>query len=396
MIVKKLFSKRGTVFLKDIFLGMLAFLVAKFNKEKEVWIISERFDEARDNGYHLYRYIKNYYKNENVYYIIDKKSKDYNKIKELKNIINFGSFRHHIYYWKATKLISTHINGYMPNEKAYKYIHKIIKHNAKKIFLQHGIIKDFLPQLLYKNTKLDLFVCGAKPEYEYVREKFQYPENNVQYLGLCRYDNLNNNKLKNQILIMPTFRMQYYVERYETLTEEKIKEFLNGQFYKKYSELLNNELLIDKIEKTKTEIIFYPHYEMKKYLGFFKNSFPQCVKIAENSEYDIQDLLKQSKLLITDFSSVFFDFAYMGKPIIYFQFDKNEYRHKHYKTGYFSYERDGFGKVETETDMVIKSILKYVDNNYETEKKYIERRNKFFIYKDTNNCKRNYDAIKRL
>lgn len=396
MKIKKLFSQRGLVFLKDVILGIFTYNITRFDKKRELWLIAERFNEARDNGYHLYKYIRKNYKDENVYYVIDKKSKDYEKIKELENIIQFNSFKHHIYYWKATKLISTHINGYMPNEKAYNWIHKILKNDAKKVFLQHGIIKDFLPQLSYENTKLDLFVCGAKPEYEYVKNKYGYSSNQVQYLGLCRYDNLNNNMLKNQILVMPTFRMQYYIEKYQPLTKEKIKFFLNGQFYKKYTELLNNKFLMNELEKKKTEIVFYPHYEMQKYLKILKKDFSQYVKIADNDKYDIQDLLKQSKLLITDFSSVFFDFAYMGKPIIYFQFDKNEYRNKHYKRGYFFYERDGFGKVETETDMVVKKILEYINNNYKIENVYVERANNFFSYRDTNNCKRNYEAIKRL
>ena len=40
------------------------------------------------------------------------------------------------------------------------------------------------------NVNLDLFVCSAKPEYEYVKSLYGYKDNVVQMLGLCRYDAL--------------------------------------------------------------------------------------------------------------------------------------------------------------------------------------------------------------
>ena len=65
-------------------------------------------------------------------------------------------------------------------------------------------------------------------------------------------------------------------------------------------------------------------------------------------------MLKESSMLITDYSSVFFDVAYMHKPIIYYQFDRDAFRQGHYQEGYFSYD-DGFGPVAFDTE----SLLKY-------------------------------------
>ena len=65
---------------------------------------------------------------------------------------------------------------------------------GKKIFLQHGIIKDNLTYLYNNNVNLDLFVCSAKPEYEYVKNLYGYKDSVVQMLGLCRYDALYKNE----------------------------------------------------------------------------------------------------------------------------------------------------------------------------------------------------------
>ena len=51
----------------------------------------------------------------------------------------------------------------------------------------------------------------------------------------------------------------------------------------------------------------------------------------------------------------------MKKPIIYYQFDNNIYYDRHYKKGYFEYERDGFGEITNESN-IIEKILEYIDN----------------------------------
>ena len=58
---------------------------------------------------------------------------------------------------------------------------------------------------------MDLFVCGAKPEYEYIRDTFGYPEHVPQYVGLARFDNLVRAEHKEKmILVMPTWRGSHY------------------------------------------------------------------------------------------------------------------------------------------------------------------------------------------
>ena len=62
----------------------------------------------------------------------------------------------------------------------------------RRAFLQHGIIHNDNEFLHYENTRMGLFVCGARPEYDYVRRSFGYPEGTVRYLGLARFDELHH------------------------------------------------------------------------------------------------------------------------------------------------------------------------------------------------------------
>ena len=110
-----------------------------------------------------------------------------------------------------------------------------------------------------------------------------------------------------------------------------------------------------------------------------------------------RDIYAQSNLIVTDYSSAVFDFAYLRKPIIYSQFDKKSFFNNHtYQEGYFDYERDGFGEVEYDLDSTVNRIIEYMENNCQLKDKYRERIDKFFAFNDNNNCQRVYEAILAL
>ena len=69
--------------------------------QPSVWIITERPDQARDNGYCFFKYLKEYHPEQAVYYIIDKQSKDFKKIASFDSIIQFDSWKHYFLYCMA-------------------------------------------------------------------------------------------------------------------------------------------------------------------------------------------------------------------------------------------------------------------------------------------------------
>ncbi len=343
-----------------------------------VWLISERGNDARDNSYHLYKYIKKNHPEICVKYIIDKKSADRKKI-DSEDIVNYCSNLHYILFITSGRLISTHIMGFSPDMSLFWRLNKIglLRVKGKKIMLQHGITQNYLEFMNKKTSKLDLFICGAKPEYKFILDNFGYNKKVVKYTGFARFDNLKN-EFKNQILIMPTFRKWLNYS----------DNFIDSNYYKKWNELLNNKELINYLEKNNINLYFYPHYEIQKNINDFK-SISKNIIIADFKNYDVQKLLIDSKLLITDYSSVFFDFAYMNKPVIYYQFDLYEFRKKHYKEGYFDYETMGFGPVCKSSRDVVLNII-----NYKFD--YKERVQKFFEYNDKSNCERIYNEILKI
>lgn len=383
-------NKLKKVKIKDI-LGIFIFIIVlipslvyktylKITK-KEVWLICELKDMCRDNGYHFFKYMSEEHPEIKTFYAINKKCPDYNKIiKYDSKIIQWESLKHYFYYMSATKNISTHKEG-NPNQALFTVLHLYLNLYNNRVFLQHGITKDNVPMFYYKNTKFKKFICGAKREFEYIKDVFGYPNENVVYTGFARFDNLHKGKIdKKQILIIPTWRRWFELENDED-------KFLNSEYYKRWYSVLNNTKLINYIEENNFKIKFYPHYQMKKYINSFKSLSPN-IEIVIHS--NVQDLLIESALMVTDYSSVYMDFAYMKKPVIYYQFDYVQYRKSHLKEGYFDYDKDGFGEIVYNEEKVIDDIIAYCNKECRTLPKYEKRMNEFFELNDDKNCERIY------
>lgn len=348
-------------------------------KKQNIWLIFEEKNSARDNGYYLFKYIRNNHPEDRTYYVINKKSKDYNKVSKLGNVINYGSLKHYLYYMVGVNITTMEDSYPSP---IFKLLHSLNLYN-RRVFLQRGITKDNISKLHYNKTKFKLYVCGAEKEYSYIKDNYNYPENYVKYLGLPRFDDLYDIDVNNKkILIMPTYR--------NYITKGKIESTI---FFRKWNSLLNNDELIRFIEEKDLKIYFYVHNKMHKYIDKFNSKSKNIIIVKDE---DLNELIKESALLVTDYSSIYMDFAYMFKPVIYYQFDYNEYRKSGFKEGYFRYSKDAFGKIVIDEEDLVKKIIAYVMMNYKIEKIYADRIDKFFTKKDNLNSNRVYEAIKEM
>lgn len=352
-------------------------IVSLFYKKKTILLVMERGNDARDNGFCFFEYVKEKHPEIDCYYAITEDSPDREKLNKYgQSIINFGSFRHYLTYCRATHVISTHTRGYN------KYVKKLrLNGGQKHVFLQHGIMGNYIPDFCYSNTQVDLVICGAKPEFDFVNSSFGYPDGFVKYTGLCRFDKLLKCTPKRQILLMPTWR--------KWLTKKNVS---GSDYLKAYVGLLSDPGLYELLKRYQVNLVFYPHHEMQPYLDLFKSCNCENIIIASKYEYDVQTLLKESSMLITDYSSVFFDVAYMHKPIIYYQFDRDAFRQGHYQEGYFSYD-DGFGPVAFDTESLLKYLEGYCENGFRMEDSYAKKADEFFVYRDSKNCERVFNSI---
>ncbi len=355
------------------------------------WLVGEERQEARDNGYWFFKYVRENNPKQKIAYVIDKKCADYKNVKDLGKVIKWGGISHWFWYLVAKKNISSQ-KGCKPNAAAcYLFEVKLRLWRNKRYFLQHGVIMNNLEWLYYKKCYFKLFCVSAKPEYDYVSEKFGYPSGIIECLGLTRFDKLHEKcEIKNQILVMPTWR-ENLVRPHGTFTENILKkQFTQSEYFKKWSEFLCSEELQTILSENNYTLLFYPHRNMQCYLDKFKElQLGDNIKIAVPEELSVQQALKESACLLTDYSSVFFDFAYMKKPIVFYQFDEEEFRRSQYKEGYFDYHNNPLGKWSGNLTECLKLIKEQLDNHCPEN----DRVKEFFELYDDKNCERTYNAI---
>lgn len=350
----------------------------------DLWLIAEEKYEARDNGFWLFKYICENHPQQKIAYAIDKKSVDYKKVKNIGKVVSYGTLSHWFWYLVAKKNISSQKGGKPNAAVCYLFEVAIPILRTKRYFLQHGITINDGKWLYYPVCKFRMFICGAKPEYLYIKEKFGYPQERVKYLGFPRFDTLHDVQIDDDlILVMPTWR--------EWLARNAIsqQDFCDTVYYKKWNEFLNSERLKALLDKYNKRLLFYPHRNMQKYLSNFSSPSDK-IEFADWQKYDIQDVLKKAYLMITDYSSVFFDFAYMKKPVIFYQFDENEFRQRQYQEGYFDYHNNPLGMWSGGLD----SCLDILENQLKQNVKTNDNISDFFTLYDSNNCKRIYHSIK--
>ena len=385
--------KRLPVYLKNVLLLMVLWPVAEVLRKtskayRHLWLVMERGFDARDNAYWFFRYLRERQPQINACYVIDRSSPDYGKVAQLGRAVKWRSLRHYLMYLTADMLISTHVQPVAPDLMAYYHLRQIGIHpRGKQIFLQHGIIKDEMKWMWYPSLKVDFFASGGKLEYDYLVSTFGFPEGVIQYTGLCRFDNLiRGNDPSNEILVMPTWRGSGYPQG---------ERFYETAFYQQFQSMLENPRLLGLLKERDLKLIFYPHIELQKELDKFRSPSERIV-LASWRNYDVQTLLMRCSLLITDYSSVFFDVGYMEKPVIYYQFDVDDFLKYHYQKGYFSYEKHGFGPVVHTEEALVNAIYECAGNDFRMKKEYKDRLDAFYSVRDEQNCERTYQVLCRM
>ncbi len=389
------FKQISIVDIGHLFLFVLAIIPGSILRQKRsgMWLICEYGQEARDNGYWFYKFVQEKHPEQDIVYAIDSDAEDYQKVKALGECIPYGSFKHWVYYLAAQVNLSSHKGG-KPNAAVCYFleVYGIIKNS--RVFLQHGITKDLAELFFYENTKMRLFICGAYPEYEFVKKEFGYPADYVKYTGFARFDSLlAETERKNQILIAPTWRSWLY-QTSSNPYENTSKGLDTSEYFQTWKSFLENAKLRERLVKDDVEIVFFPHRNMGTLFEAIKSH--SHIRITDWRKDDLQILMKESACMITDYSSTAMDFAYMNKPVIYYHFDYERYRQEHFKEGYFSYERDGFGRVCYEEEALLIETEKLIMNKFGVEKLYLERIERFFPLRDRKNCERIYQEIKSI
>ncbi|EEP6346123.1 CDP-glycerol glycerophosphotransferase family protein, partial [Campylobacter jejuni] len=362
-------SQKLKIVFNSSFIDDLDLVLKALNKQKKqraknanLWIFADMASRADDNAEHLYRYVMNNHPKQKIVFTLRKDSCDYLRLKkEGFNLVDPRSLHFKYLLYKASKVISSHID---------KYIFNAFGGDTLKtkdfVFLQHGVTKDDISSWVNKR-KIDIFITSTKAEYNSIAGDFnnyKFSTKEVVLTGLARWDALIKNNVLNtkQILIMPTWReyLSGKIQKYGVRT--KNPDFTKSLYFQKWQEFLCSKELENLAKKYGYGVVFIPHPQVRIYLDDF--NLPSY--IITSYKTSMQELFCKSSLMITDYSSVAFEMAILNKPVLYYQFDKDEFFAKHsYTQGYFNYEKDGFGEVFEDINILFKKITKIsiINNN---------------------------------
>lgn len=391
-LIKELLSKKGGRQLKIALSRTLVHLLRPL-VHKNIWLITDKSDRADDNGEAFFLYCM---KNKDLadcypVFAIGKNSPDYIRMKQYGPVVPYMSLLHKLCHLLATHTISAYSHDEISSPfYDYGFYYCDLMQKNKIVFLQHGIIKDDLSNGLNRYHKnFSLFVTSTKPEYDSILQyNYGYTGQHVILTGLPRYDRLYDNNQK-KITVMPTWRRSLFGTYNPNNSQwSLLPGFENSEFYRFYSDLLNSPKLREAAKKHGYTIQFLIHPTLFPYLDHFRIA-PSVRVLKSDTVY--RDVFAESALVLTDYSSVAFDIAYLRKPVLYAHFDTN-----HYDEGYFNYERDGFGEVEFTLEDTIDRIVEYMENGCRMKDEYRARTDRFFAFSDQNNCQRVYEKIMEL
>ena len=185
---------------------------------------------------------------------------------------------------------------------------------------------------------------------------------------------------KRTILYAPTWRDDRYMD--------------NGWY--EYSSPLDFEEL-EKSLGDRFTFIVRPHYLVKMKKGDIPESVIKSgfVRIASETE-DIDHLYLAADAMITDYSSTMFDYSLLGRPMIFYVYDLDEYKNR-LRGFYFDFENEAPGPLCDTAAEVAQALEKAFDGSADEDVR--ERaeafRRKYNAFDDGNASYRAWEAVEK-
>ncbi|MCM1307430.1 MAG: CDP-glycerol glycerophosphotransferase family protein [Butyrivibrio sp.] len=388
----KTFNKKTWLFM---LMRMAYFIMKPFWKRKPIWMFIDKIYKAGDSSEYLYRYACAQDDGIKKYYLVDKKCPDYRRLKrDGYKPLRRGTIKHRLMFMYADMMIISNstvfaFNDYSLNSSG----HMRDLFNFRTVCVQHGmsVQKIAIAQNRLRDN-ISLYFCASKYELENLnRPIYDYAGRDILKLtGVPRYDGLINDD-KRQILITPTWRMQAAVPvtKNEGVARDYNPLFKESSYYKVYNSLINDERLIDAARKYNYRILYVLHPIVSPQAeDFDRNDYVDIVPATGDMSYE--KVFRESSLMVTDYSGVQFDFAYMRKPLVYLHHDDIP---QHYEEGTFHYDTMAFGEICRNNDELTDTLIEYMKNDCVMKEQFRKRADDFFEFDDHENCKRIYEVM---
>jgi CDP-glycerol glycerophosphotransferase (TagB/SpsB family) len=319
--------------------------------EDAVWLIGEYPNTARDNGWALFQHLQGADSNIDARYVISWPNIDGVQPTDA-NILIYGSLQHLEACLRTQAILFSHHAVYLfPHMMSV-----LMKKNGDAPvthFLQHGVlaIKPMLSAYEKRKHNYDVFNVSSIRERDLVVEVCKWSRKDVVVSGLPRWDALRRRNdeflasggVPKRILIFPTWR---------TFLDKLPDEFfLQSSFFENWKQAIGRIVAV--AETKGLAVDFCPHSLFERFNDAFSDLGVNIVGMR-----DAIERLPEYAMLITDYSSLCFEFLYLDKPSAFFMFDRDEFFAK--SEPYIDIEQELPGTIvlkADEFDVVIPEIL---------------------------------------
>ncbi len=350
---------------------------------RPVWVIGELPYKAQDNGLHFFRHVRQHHPEVDAYYVIRKDSPERRNLAGYEDhVLDYRSPEHIDAVLAAERIVGSHDPDFLYPTRGRRFQRRV---RAGKVFLQHGVTaaKWMVPKYGKHASDFDtslVCVCSER-EKEFFVKDFGYSPNEVAITGFARFDVLFHPDVAldaRQLLIMPTWRPWL----------QDLGSFTESDYYRHWSELLSSPELRQMQQDFGAEVVLCLHPNMQQYSHHFTGPH---VRVVYQGEVDVQHLIKESGVMVTDYSSVAFDFAFLRKPVIYYQFDAERFDTPH------ADPRTEFpGPVVASREGMVDALRRVLEDGAVMEERYWERARRFCAHLDEENCERIFTAVETL
>lgn len=271
---------------------------------------------------------------------------------------------------------------------------------ALKVQLWHGVAwkrigRDSIPNLhgLYKKiyqliNHYDIYIAPSRKYGESVKTAFKTDESHILYIGQPRNEKLFSEKFKEQ--------SRKYVEDRIGISDKKIIAYM-PTFRDKTSDVFSfHQIETNKDFRDLANQFGFIVVEKLHYRSQQKQENTEDNKLVFGiPDIDATTLLGAADVLITDYSSCFFDFLIVDKPIIHYSYDYEYYKDKD-RGLYYDISEVAAGSIAENQEELISAIADNMKDDHEKE-----RRNKiykeFILFESFNNCEKIYqEIVKRI